>query len=234
MLRNVARQLLMTINKETFVREVYYKYVFRPRGIYTAINDRFRFIFVHIPKTGGLSLLYSLFNEERLLGHRSILQYKYANIRKFHEFFKFTIVRNPWNRFASSYFFLSMGGITEGDKKWGEENLSQFSDLEEFVLSLKNKRNAMRILSSTHFRHQSYYIVDSHKTMLLDFIVRFEEYEKGYCILKKRFGIDKSLAHINAGSHTGDYDELFSPEMRRVVGDLYDADIKLLGYETSY
>ncbi|MFC1772739.1 sulfotransferase family 2 domain-containing protein [Pseudomonadota bacterium] len=92
--------------------------------------------------------------KKEILGHRNILHYKYANTKKFNDYFKFAVVRNPWNRFASSYFFLLKGGVTDSDKQWGEENRAKYSDFKEFVLSLKNKRNAMRILNWKHFHSQ--------------------------------------------------------------------------------
>ena len=228
------QNLLIRYGQEMYGREMYYKFVKRPEDVYTPENDKFRYIFIHIPKTGGLSLLYSLFGEEEILGHRNILQYKYGDSDKFHRYFKFTVVRNPWDRFASSYFFLLKGGITKTDRKWGKENLSIYPDFEEFVLSLKNKRNAMRLLSWTHFRLQVDYISDSNNNVLLDFIGRFEQYEKSYLLLKEKFGVDKPLAHINKGNNVDGYDKLYSSEMREIVGDLYCKDVTTLEYEASY
>ena len=69
---------------------------------------------------------------------------------------------------------------------------------------------------------------------MLDYVARFEQYEQSYDYLKEKFGVDQPLAHINSGSHSGNYDELYSPEMRKIIADLYDSDIKLLEYESSY
>ena len=92
----------------------------------------------------------------------------------------------------------------------------------------------MRILHWKHFQPQTYWIADGGKTILLDYIARFEQYEQSYAYLKDKFGANQPLAHVNSGSHSGSYDELYSPEMREIVADLYSDDIKLLEYESSY
>ena len=86
------------------------------------ISDKHKCIFVHIPRTGGSSIETVLWprKEEKDLwqGFTSRfnneyqtdgLQHLYArNIRKavgdrFDRYFKFTIVRNPWDKAVSSY-----------------------------------------------------------------------------------------------------------------------------------
>jgi len=65
------------------------------------------FIFVHIPKTGGMSVLNSMSCWDPIY-HESIE----SDIDKIKEkkenpddYFKFTIIRNPWDRIVSNFFF---------------------------------------------------------------------------------------------------------------------------------
>jgi len=64
-------------------------------------------IFVHIPKTGGMSTLNSLSCFE-FISHKNIEE-DIAEIknkkRNPENYFSFTIIRNPWDRMVSNYFF---------------------------------------------------------------------------------------------------------------------------------
>ncbi|MBA2490567.1 MAG: hypothetical protein H0V34_02305 [Gammaproteobacteria bacterium] len=57
--------------------------------------DRYRCIYVHIPKTGGVSISTSLFGSTTGR-HRTVAEYKQIfGERAFKDYFKFTFVRNP-------------------------------------------------------------------------------------------------------------------------------------------
>ena len=63
--------------------------------------DRYRCIFVHIPKAAGMSVCRSLFGN-LAGGHATLADYQIIFARaEFERYFKFTFVRNPWDRFVS-------------------------------------------------------------------------------------------------------------------------------------
>ena len=71
------------------------------------INHEYKFIFLHIPKTAGVSVgttLYDLVGIDDLYDgfkiHHDIVSEK--NLR---DYFVFTFVRNPWDRMTSEYKF---------------------------------------------------------------------------------------------------------------------------------
>ena len=54
-----------------------------------------KIIFIHIPKTAGVSIIKSLFNDKvKTGGHRNYI-YLSKLFQDFNDYFKFTIVRNP-------------------------------------------------------------------------------------------------------------------------------------------
>ena len=67
------------------------------------VNHLQRFVFVHIPKTGGQSIEKSF--QWKGLRHRPFEYYenKVVNLK---EYFKFTFVRNPFDRLVSSYVYI--------------------------------------------------------------------------------------------------------------------------------
>ena len=69
-------------------------------------SDKYKCLFVHIPKTGGTSIesvfgWYSGHRGEQ--DHRTILEYRKLLGTNFDTYFSFSIVRNPWDRAVSYY-----------------------------------------------------------------------------------------------------------------------------------
>ena len=103
----------------------------RGRGVYRGYPDEHRCVFIHIPKAAGTSLTKTLFAAPSR--HLQYTEYERANPKKFKKYFKFTFVRNPYDRLFSAYTFLKKGGLNELDRCWAEQNLASFPDFESFV-----------------------------------------------------------------------------------------------------
>jgi hypothetical protein len=186
-------------------------------------------IFIHIPKCAGVSINKALFDS--LAGGHATLD-EYLNIfepRCIQSYFTFTIVRNPWDRLVSAYFFLKKGGMNLQDKTWFEENLIYYADFDDFVKNWVNKTN---IWKWPHFRPQYHYILDRHKKIKLDFIGLLENLDDDFEIIKKHTGINCSLAKSNKSDHNS-YMNYYSEETKKIVSEVYAEDIKLLGYSFS-
>ena len=89
-------------------------------------------IFIHIPKTAGISVVKAFFRDVNLEGHRSVYFYKQVFGKDLSEYFIFTFVRNPWDRLYSAYKFLQKGGINIHDKNAFDMYLSEYNDFEDF------------------------------------------------------------------------------------------------------
>ena len=73
----------------------------KPRNVYSTPTQ---FIFVHIPKTAGTSTLRWLNGGVvKRNCHSTALQYKKMLGQQYNSFFKFSFVRNPWDRMLSFY-----------------------------------------------------------------------------------------------------------------------------------
>ena len=71
------------------------------------ISHKHKFIFIHIPKTGGSSVE-SFFTGGYTEGglnskHRMAKSYEAKFPNKFLKYFKFSVVRNPWEKCFSHY-----------------------------------------------------------------------------------------------------------------------------------
>lgn len=197
----------------------------RGRGLYSHYADAHHCIFIHIPKAAGSSVALTLFGQPSR--HIPWQDYARANPRKFAQYFKFTFVRNPWDRLVSTWAFLRKGGMNEQDRHWADTVLCHYPDFDSFVHGWLSPQS---IQSWVHFRPQHTFFCDAHGQAQVDFVGRFERLEQDFAVVAERLGCSRPLARVNA-SERGDYRRYYTPEMRRIVAEVYARDIELLGYD---
>ena len=187
-------------------------------------------IFIHIPKCGGISLNKTLFGTQGV-SHVNIRAYEMILSKKdFDSYFKFTIVRNPWDKLLSAYNFLKSGGLCEEDRYFFDTELSSFPDFNSFVMNWINKKNIYKI---AHFYPQSYFICDYRRKNVMNYIGHLEDMENSYKYISRKLDINRDLLHENKTvlkAKCG-YRDIYSNESMHIVGEVYGHDIRLLGYE---
>ena len=184
-------------------------------------------IFVHIPKCAGTSLRESLQMPQG--GHATLIDYQLRlPPEDFEKAFKFTFVRNPWDRLASAFFFLKNRDL-KSNRKWAEKNLSAYGDFDSFVRQWVTTEN---IWSYSHFRPQFYFVSTGERRPAMDFVGFYENLETDFSLLCERMKISTSLREENRNSQrTRDYRENYTDETRRIVAEVYAEDIRLFGYD---
>jgi hypothetical protein len=198
---------------------------FRSHGVYSTFANHHQCIFIHIPKAAGTSIAKTLFGQGSR--HVPYFEYERANRRKFNRYFKFTFVRNPWDRLVSTFFFMKHGGINEMDRQWAEENLAQYEDFRTFVHEWVNEEN---IWSWAHFKPQHYFICDESLNLKMDFVGRFENIDEDFATVAARLNHVGGLAKANKGEHKP-FEEYYTPAMRDIVAQVYRSDIDVFGYQ---
>jgi len=190
--------------------------------------DYYKCIFVHIPKNAGLSVSYTLFGNTGG-SHRKIINYKKIfSKRTFNSYYKFSFVRNPWDRLVSTYFFLKADGITKKDKLWSENNLGKYNDFNVFVSEWLTEEN---ISNSLHFQHQHSFLENEKGEIKIDFIGRVENIEEDFETIVARLNINRSLKNTNKSKRKKDYKQYYNEESKAVVAKVYHKDIELFNYE---
>lgn len=189
--------------------------------------DQHECIFVHIPKTGGVSLSASLFGNLGG-GHRPIYEYyKIYSPKEFRDYFKFAIVRNPWDRLVSGYHFLKEGGLNDKDQQWFSSNLKQYKDFEDFVLNWLSEQNKFAYI---HFIPQHHYLCLREK-VLVDKVYKIENMESVIKDLNRRLDTNISNTHRNKTTNrASDYRAYYNNETKKIVGRVYAKDISLFNY----
>ena len=119
------------------------------------------FIFVHIPKAGGASVLEALKLPTTGVHHRKPSSYPEKELQNS---FKFTFTRNPWSRIVSAYSFLLQKGLNKDDELFGDflKSLGGFDVFlkylcEDIPINYKNSRghNHVYIDEWLHFQKQT-------------------------------------------------------------------------------
>ena len=197
---------------------------YRGRGVYAGYPDKYKCIFIHIPKAAGTSVTNALFGP--VSRHVPYFEYERGNPRKFAEYFKFTFVRNPWDRLLSAYIFLKKGGLNEMDRAWADENLGRFETFEQFVLEWVTEEN---IWSWVHFKPQHHFICDKQGRCMMDFVGRMETLAADFGVVRAKLGIEAQLSVLNRTRNEG-YASHYTPQTREIVAQVYKKDIEMFNY----
>jgi hypothetical protein len=193
-----------------------------------ATFDRHQCIFVHIPKCAGISVVKSLFGDFDC-GHTSLLRYQIMFApEEFRRYFKFTFVRNPFDRLVSAYFFMQKGGINEKDRRWAQRKLARFDSFEAFVKNWVTPFNVERAL---HFRPQTRFICLDNRPPAMDFVGYLENIEADFAFVARKLGLNARLLETNRNAaRERDYRQYYNDETRKIVARVYANDFKMLGY----
>ena len=160
-------------------------------------------IFIHIPKTAGMAVAHGLYGswEESVypcekMGHAPLKKYQWIfSQAEFNRYFKFTFVRNPWDRVFSAYSYLVQGGFHANDRQWAAINIANFS-FEEFVL--KRLSCNPGILEWVHFIPQYQFLISyTMQKYPIDFIGFFENLKEDFDTIKARINPGAKLEVTN-------------------------------------
>jgi len=228
----------------------------------------YKSILGHIPKTAGQSIENYLLNKRKKnrpsdgknhllcpnndpkngpqrLAHLTATDYvKFAYIseREFKEYFKFSIIRNPWARVVSFYKFRGFNNLVSFNH-FVNRYLPEYFEKEYWF-----------------FRPQTDFIFDDNENLVVDFVGRFESLDKDFnsiaekmnipfsklpfdnvsegkkIISRKSFNLIKkhpeALSHLNfMNTENKDYKELYNSTSKEIVEKLYERDMDLLKYK---
>jgi len=149
-------------------------------------------------------------------------------LKEFKDYFKFAIVRNPWDRLVSLYFDKFVSKRPRLDKNFsGYDSLFKsdmsFESFVEAVCSIPNNE------SNDHFKSQTS-MISKNGEFFVDFIGRFENLSRDFEIIKAKLGTHYNLEQLNESKSRKDYRTYYNDKTREMVRKKYSEDIQLLGY----
>lgn len=191
--------------------------------------DEFQAIFIHIPKCAGTSVSRSLFGYS-VGSHHSVADYQLIYPwSAFRSYFKFAIVRNPFDRLVSAFHYLKQGGGNESDAEWVRNHDQHFKGFKSFV---KYSLRTPEILGAMHFRPQIEYVRDFRNEIPIDYIGRYERLGDAFLRISTQLGSTSELRSLNQNSarNHGAFQDCYEDVTRRIVAEVYAEDIARFGY----
>ena len=211
------------------------------------ISHQHKCIFIHIPKCAGTSVKYFLYPNQKIdwfeanyevvhgwcpkrkffMQHataKQLVETGLVTTQQWENYFKFTFVRNPWDRAISDYFWL------QNDRKI-KDNFSNYLD------KAGKFKTVLTETGETHYRGdhltpQSRFF-DEKGTYAVDYMGRFENFENDMQHIVKALGIQQDFdLHINAArKNRRHYSRYYSDALIAKVEKLYAADIERFNYQ---
>ena len=184
-------------------------------------GPRTPFIFLHINKTAGTSVGRAIgLPVKRHLTASEIIEL--IGRERWDTAWKFTFVRNPWDRAVSLYEYRRMKdrtGIGSDGLSFGEWVQRVFSDDPD--PAYHNKRRP--------FLPQSEWLKDDRGAVGIDFIGRFEHLASDFERVAERVAPGASLPRLNA-SRRRQYSDYYDARSRDLVARWFAEDIECFAY----
>jgi hypothetical protein len=213
------------------------------------LSLRYKFLFVHIAKTGGTSIraalrpykwrdpyripLFLCSRISSLSRHRlacklprhakAIAAYEMLPRELFNELFKFAFVRNPWDLQVSSYHHI---------QRERPHLLEGIKDFEGFLRwKLDPVDRPYHYIIDTSIELQSDYLIDLNGSIIVDFIGRYERLEEDFQEACARIGIKApKLPHKRQARLRTAYQKYYTDETAELIAKHFKRDIDMFGY----
>jgi len=193
--------------------------------------DETKTLFFHIPKAGGISVIKSLYGTAANgFGHHPYEWYRRIyGTTAMQDYYKFTFVRNPYDRALSAFNFLKEGGMNTLDSDWSSTHAKALSSFEHFVLDYLNEST---MFEGIHLHPQSYFLTNKHKEVAVDFVGKFENFHDDYAIVQSKVAGAKALEHHNKTKQKPkiNFMDAYTDSMKAHISNLYSEDFELFGY----
>jgi len=197
------------------------------------VCDKKRCIFIHIPKTAGTSIEQYLQdkgkNEITFRGvhkNRSMHHYTALELKKFvpiifNHYYKFSIIRNPYDRLLSEYYWTPVPNL---GFKYGKTK----ADFLHQVIDIVRKKKYYENIYYDHFLPQ-YRFVYHDKKLLVDQIFKYEDLDWVTNYLKKKLEINMDFPTFNKTNKKKD--DNWTENQKRKIYNLYKNDFLIFNYE---
>lgn len=198
------------------------------------ISHEYKLIFVHIPRTGGTAIERFFVKQDQWQiksEHKHLLASQAKKVYKdyWNDYFKFSVVRDPWARTISMLNFSEFFKLEKTNLNLNKWKIKYSIDNKNVILETDQRFHDHNQLfnKEKHFEKQVYLnILDEE----LDFIANYDDlsecmyriYEKNN--LKPNFGNFFKKPTIS-------YEQYYTEETKQQVYDLYEKDIKFFNFQ---
>lgn len=180
--------------------------------------------FITIPKAASQSIIAYFDSNVDVISKK-----KFSKL----DYFKFTFVRNPFDRVLSYYYNKIVAGIDMSFYNLGptersylkRNDILESKNFDEFVERIYNKKC---FDYNIHFRKQSSLLYYNEK-LLVDFVGKIENIAEDFKVIQSRTS-NKPLPRLNTSRHPS-FNEVTSSISRDIIYEIYEEDFINFGYE---
>ena len=196
------------------------------------ISHKHRFLFIHVPKTGGNSVQdrlakysedsivtpeahqdgverFEVANKDsRLKKHSSLDEYREVFGWRLLRYFRFSTIRNPFDRVAS-FYFSPHRGVSEFDPAAFEELIGEVPPLEIYVAASGLARRLLKPQS----------------------LMKFEQLGDDFAKVCAQLGLPHEELPVRNKSKRPPYQDLYSSKTREMVEDRFAYELRLGNYK---
>lgn len=218
------------------------KYEPRNRAI---ISHKYKFVYFYIPKVASTSLKKCfakiLFDKDVSVRVHTFWFDEVIDIQTgdYEDYFKFTFVRNPWDRIVSCYSDKILHTpVTNYKYKKGifRRYVRLYKTLFYSGMSFNEFTRKVSMIpdekADRHFRSQHTYINDKNGQTLVNFIGKFENLSADLKYVSEKTGAKNlDLGHENKSIRPKEYRDIYTDEAKKIIAERYKKDIALFGYQ---
>lgn len=204
------------------------------------VSHRHRYIFFAVPKTATHAIRQALrkslgsddWEQQTLFGkqylpipalaaidhgHIAVRQLKpHLPAGQWDSYFKFAFVRDPFDRFVSTCFFLNRRAVNF--------RATAIAFMKEAIRRPRFRKRALG-------RPQADMLIDGAGELALDYVGRYETLQESFAHICGEIGIPPSeLFRTNASQHEA-FASYYDEELIELIGEFYRDDLQLFGYE---
>jgi hypothetical protein len=204
------------------------------------ISHKHKFIFFAVPKTATHAIREALREhtaeddwEQQVLfgqqylpipelasighGHISVTQLRpHLPSETWDSYFKFGFVRNPFDRFVSTCFFLN--------RKNPRFNKNPTASMKQ---ALSFDRFRQRVL----VRPQVQQLTDDQGNVAVDFVGRYEDLQQSVDAIFDRLSLPATELPMKNTSQHGAFTEYYDDDLKSMVGGFYEKDLRVFNYD---
>lgn len=182
------------------------------------ISHKHQSIFIHIPKTAGKSIT-NMFSDAIITREHPAPHEEKLYKKHWSQYFTFTCIRNPFDRFVSWYFFMRKR-YKQGNRQPAPQLATEynFSDFIHNVLG-SNKHGLESIRPLSHWFSQGYNY---------NYVIKYENLSTDIQYIQEKLKLP-TIQHINATKRKS-YREYYDQSMIEKISEYYREDLERFNY----
>ena len=192
-------------------------------------------IFFRVPKAASTSIHRGYLRQHYLTLNMKTSKEPFKKFRnqvsygQFMDMFKFTFVRNPWDRMLSLYVYFTTWVPPRKGKPLSERWVGRIPSFHEFVMEFDSVCKAREDIKNHAMPQKQFAYYNDHR--YVDFIGKFESLKKDFKFIQDTLNLVKEELPHRMATERSHYSMYYDREMKDKVGEIYKEDIEAFGYK---